>query len=45
MTAVMKEAVVEEVCPRFPEPVLLKHPIPSLKMALEKVSLVAHIFI
>uniref|UniRef100_A0A3P9K082 Lactamase, beta-like 1a n=1 Tax=Oryzias latipes TaxID=8090 RepID=A0A3P9K082_ORYLA len=34
---VMKEAVVEEVCPRFPEPVLLKHPIPSLKMALEKI--------
>uniref|UniRef100_A0A3P9I621 Beta-lactamase-related domain-containing protein n=1 Tax=Oryzias latipes TaxID=8090 RepID=A0A3P9I621_ORYLA len=33
----MKEAVVEEVCPRFPEPVLLKHPIPSLKMALEKI--------
>ncbi|KAF6730231.1 putative beta-lactamase-like 1 [Oryzias melastigma] len=33
----IKEALMEEVCPRFPEPVLLKHPIPSLRKALEKI--------
>lgn len=27
----------EEMCPRFPEPVPLQHPIPTLKEALEKV--------
>ncbi|KAF3690241.1 putative beta-lactamase-like 1 [Channa argus] len=27
----------EMMCPRFPEPLLLEHPIPSLKEALEKV--------
>lgn len=28
----------EAMCPRFPEPLPLEHPIPSLKEALEKVS-------
>ncbi|XP_029013047.1 putative beta-lactamase-like 1 [Betta splendens] len=29
----------EEMCPRFPEPVALKHPITALRVALEKISL------
>ncbi|KAM9855760.1 putative beta-lactamase-like 1 [Aulostomus maculatus] len=33
----VKSASVEEMCPRFPEPVSLKHPITSLRVALEKV--------
>uniref|UniRef100_A0A3Q1FDB0 Lactamase, beta-like 1a n=1 Tax=Acanthochromis polyacanthus TaxID=80966 RepID=A0A3Q1FDB0_9TELE len=31
-----KKAIVEELCPRFPEPVPLEHPITSLRVALEK---------
>lgn len=31
------EVKEEKLCPRFPEPVLLEHPIPALKEALEKV--------
>ncbi|XP_041654251.1 putative beta-lactamase-like 1 [Cheilinus undulatus] len=34
-----KKAPVEEMCPRFPEPVPLNHPITSLRVALEKVDL------
>ncbi|XP_023283147.1 putative beta-lactamase-like 1 isoform X1 [Seriola lalandi dorsalis] len=33
---VVKKATVEDMCPRFPEPVPLKHPITSLRVALEK---------
>ncbi|KAG7220419.1 hypothetical protein INR49_018257 [Caranx melampygus] len=33
---VVKKVTVEEMCPRFPEPVPLKHPIISLRLALEK---------
>ena len=33
----MNDAQQEEMCPRFPEPVPLQHPIPILKEALEKV--------
>jgi len=36
---VVEEAAVEQMCPRFPEPVPLKHPISSLKVALGKVNL------
>lgn len=32
-----RNAKLETMCPRFPEPVPLQHPIPSLKEALEKV--------
>ncbi|XP_056131254.1 putative beta-lactamase-like 1 [Lampris incognitus] len=32
-----RNAKSEHMCPRFPEPVALEHPIPSLKEALEKV--------
>lgn len=32
-----RNAKSEMMCPRFPEPLLLEHPIPSLKEALEKV--------
>lgn len=35
----VKKVTVEEMCPRFPEPVPLKHPIISLRLALEKVNL------
>ncbi|KAK2851999.1 hypothetical protein Q5P01_008275 [Channa striata] len=35
----VKKATVDEMCPRFPEPVPLKHPITSLRVALEKVDL------
>ncbi|XP_054629868.1 putative beta-lactamase-like 1 isoform X1 [Dunckerocampus dactyliophorus] len=38
-TVSSKEAPVEEMCPRYPEPVPLKHPIISLRVALEKVDL------
>ncbi|XP_023137355.2 putative beta-lactamase-like 1 [Amphiprion ocellaris] len=31
-----KKSIVEELCPRFPEPVPLEHPITSLRVALEK---------
>lgn len=31
------KAKSEMMCPRFPEPLPLEHPIPSLKEALEKV--------
>ncbi|XP_016892025.1 putative beta-lactamase-like 1 isoform X2 [Cynoglossus semilaevis] len=34
-----RNAGFEMTCPRFPEPVPLEHPIPSLKEALEKVDL------
>uniref|UniRef100_A0A672ZTG2 Lactamase, beta-like 1a n=1 Tax=Sphaeramia orbicularis TaxID=375764 RepID=A0A672ZTG2_9TELE len=33
----VKGQEMEEMCPHFPEPGPLKHPIPSLRMALEKV--------
>ncbi|XP_049610379.1 putative beta-lactamase-like 1 [Syngnathus scovelli] len=36
---VIKESAAEEMCPRYPEPVPLKHPITSLRVALEKVDL------
>ncbi|KAG7520294.1 beta-lactamase-like 1 [Solea senegalensis] len=36
---VEKQATVEEMCPRFPEPVPLKHPITSLRVALERIDL------
>lgn len=43
-----KQAAVEEMCPQYPEPVPLKHPITSLKAALEKVNffqlLLIHIY-
>lgn len=32
-----RNAKLEMMCPRFPEPLPLEHPIPSLKEALEKV--------
>ncbi|XP_037099619.1 putative beta-lactamase-like 1 isoform X2 [Syngnathus acus] len=38
-TVVIKESAAEEMCPRYPEPVPLKHPITSLRVALEKVDL------
>ncbi|XP_068995410.1 putative beta-lactamase-like 1 isoform X1 [Embiotoca jacksoni] len=34
-----KRALVEEMCPRFPEPVPLQHPIISLRVALEKIDI------
>ncbi|XP_033486061.2 putative beta-lactamase-like 1 [Epinephelus lanceolatus] len=34
---VVKQATAEEMCPLFPEPVPLKHPITSLRVALEKI--------
>ncbi|KAM3871807.1 putative beta-lactamase-like 1 [Diretmus argenteus] len=34
---VKEEAIKEKMCPRFPEPVSLQHPIPALKVALEQV--------
>lgn len=37
-----RNAKSEMMCPRFPEPLLLEHPIPSLKEALEKVSAAHH---
>lgn len=37
-----RNAKAEMMCPRFPEPAPLEHPIPSLKEALEKVRGVAH---
>ncbi|XP_040009573.1 putative beta-lactamase-like 1 isoform X3 [Xiphias gladius] len=37
LKTVVKKAKVEEMCPRFPEPVPLKHPITSLRVALEKI--------
>lgn len=40
-----KQSSVVEMCPRFPEPVPLKHPIKPLKAALEKVDLLQHIFL
>lgn len=39
--AMGRNAKLEMMCPRFPEPLPLEHPIPSLKEALEKVSGVA----
>ncbi|XP_073325450.1 putative beta-lactamase-like 1 isoform X2 [Pagrus major] len=36
-TVAVKKATVEEMCPQFPEPVPLKHPITSLRAALEKI--------
>ncbi|XP_029682463.1 putative beta-lactamase-like 1 isoform X4 [Takifugu rubripes] len=35
-----RNAKLETICPRFPEPLPLQHPIPSLKEALEKVDAV-----
>ena len=32
-----RSAKAEMICPRFPEPLPLEHPLPSLKEALEKV--------
>lgn len=37
-----RNANSEMMCPRFPEPLPLEHPIPSLKEALEKVRRVIH---
>lgn len=37
-----RNAKAEMMCPRFPEPLPLEHPIPSLKEALEKVSAPHH---
>lgn len=37
-----RNAKSEMMCPRFPEPLPLEHPIPSLKEALEKVSTLHH---
>lgn len=37
-----RNAKSEMMCPRFPEPLPLEHPIPSLKEALEKVSAAHH---
>ncbi|XP_029306369.1 putative beta-lactamase-like 1 isoform X1 [Cottoperca gobio] len=34
---IVKQAIVEQMCPLFPEPVPLKHPITSLRVALEKI--------
>eukprot|EP00064_Thunnus_orientalis_P020524 superscaffoldBa00005686_g20662 len=34
---VINQAAVEEMCPRFPEPAPLTHPITSLRVALEKI--------
>ncbi|XP_034080753.1 LOW QUALITY PROTEIN: putative beta-lactamase-like 1 [Gymnodraco acuticeps] len=36
---VVEQAIEEEMCPLFPEPVPLRHPIPSLREALEKIDL------
>ncbi|XP_038577536.1 putative beta-lactamase-like 1 [Micropterus salmoides] len=36
---VVNKATAEEMCPHFPEPVPLKHPITSLEVALEKIHL------
>ncbi|TDH10097.1 hypothetical protein EPR50_G00071480 [Perca flavescens] len=36
---VVKEARAEEMCPLFPEPVPLKHPITLLRVALEKIDI------
>ncbi|XP_061908377.1 putative beta-lactamase-like 1 isoform X2 [Entelurus aequoreus] len=33
----LREAAAEDMCPRYPEPLPLKHPILSLRVALEKV--------
>lgn len=33
----VQEVKEDKLCPRFPEPVPLKHPIPALMDALEKV--------
>ncbi|XP_077367988.1 putative beta-lactamase-like 1 [Festucalex cinctus] len=38
-TVFVKESAIEDMCPRYPEPVPLKHPIISLRVALEKVDL------
>ncbi|XP_008286771.1 putative beta-lactamase-like 1 [Stegastes partitus] len=35
----LKQVKAEEMCPRFPEPVPLEHPITSLRVALEKTDL------
>lgn len=40
--AMGRNAKSEMMCPRFPEPLPLEHPIPSLKEALEKVRGVVH---
>ncbi|XP_020485965.2 putative beta-lactamase-like 1 [Labrus bergylta] len=34
-----RKVEVEEMCPRFPEPVPLQHPITSLRVALEKIDI------
>ncbi|XP_071022591.1 putative beta-lactamase-like 1 [Oncorhynchus clarkii lewisi] len=39
------EVKEEKLCPRFPEPVLLEHPIPALKEALEKIDVVLRLSI
>ncbi|CAB1329497.1 unnamed protein product, partial [Coregonus sp. 'balchen'] len=39
------EVKEEKMCPRFPEPVLLEHPIPALKEALEKIDVVLRLSI
>ncbi|KAM9350306.1 putative beta-lactamase-like 1 [Symphorus nematophorus] len=36
---VIKKVTAEEMCPHFPEPVPLKHPITSLRVALEKIDI------
>lgn len=41
----IKEVIVEDMCPRFPEPAPLKHPITSLRVALEKIDLLLRLSI
>ncbi|KAI3357336.1 hypothetical protein L3Q82_015481 [Scortum barcoo] len=36
---VAQKATVDDMCPRFPEPMPLKHPITSVRVALEKIDL------
>ncbi|GLD73166.1 putative beta-lactamase-like 1 [Lates japonicus] len=42
---VVKKTTVEEMCPRFPEPVPLKHPITPLRVALEQVDVLLRLSI
>ncbi|XP_030274377.1 putative beta-lactamase-like 1 isoform X3 [Sparus aurata] len=43
--AMGRNAKLEMMCPRFPEPLPLEHPIPSLKEALEKVDVLLRQYI
>lgn len=40
----VEKAAIQEMCPLFPEPVPLKHPITSLRAALQKVNFFQLIF-